>query len=124
MFLLGRLDRVVHAIVSLADYSVRPSLSLAVVPITVVAIVLAYRRTSQDVACFLTAVLALEYAALVWAFWISRENVNWHLQHAAPRVVATPVFVAATFVPLLAGRVTSGDEQRAARRQPGIRRAR
>ena len=60
------------------------------------------------------AVIGLaEYAALVWAFWASIVPIDWHIEHAAPRVVATPAFVAAIFLPLLVAhhhRSGSGDE--------------
>jgi hypothetical protein len=110
-FLFGRLGRAGHAIVSLADYSMRPSLWLVVIPLTAAVAFVASRGPAGDAARFLAGLLALQYAALVWVFWISREPVQWHLDHAGPRVVSTPVFVAASFLPLLTKTPGSSREQ-------------
>jgi hypothetical protein len=102
LFLADRTGRAWEAIVGLADYSTRPYLWLIVIPLAlVVALVAARDRGSRQVALFVLAVIGLEYAALVWAFWASIAPIDWHVEHAAPRVVATPAFVGAIFLPLL-----------------------
>lgn len=104
-FLVSRVDRAGKAVVSLADYSPRPYLWLVILPMTLLVALLALRDSKRrTVASFVLVTLAVEYCALVWAFWISRAPIHWHLEHAAPRVVATPAFVAAAFLPLLVGR--------------------
>jgi hypothetical protein len=100
-FLIGRIGRAARAIVSLGQYSARPSLWLVVIPLALLASAGSVGAIRRGPAGFLLATLVLEYASLVWAFWISRPPIRWHLDHAAPRVVATPVFVAATFLPLV-----------------------
>lgn len=110
-YLTGRIDRVGKAVVSLASYSGTPSLWLIAVPLTLVAAAIALRSgRGRGVALFLLPLLAIQYAALVWAFWISRAPIDWHLTHASPRVVSTPVFVAASFLPLLIAAQRRGDE--------------
>ena len=101
-YLAGRVDRAFKAVYWLANYSLRPSLWLIGLPLTLIVAVIAVKTgNGRSVALFLLPLLAVEYAALVWAFWISRPAIGWHLAHAAPRVVSTPIFVAVTFLPLL-----------------------
>lgn len=104
-YLGHRITRAIKAVYWLANYSARPSLWLILLPLTVLVAALALRRGGRrDVAWFFAPLFVLQYAALVWAFWISKAPIQWHLDHAAPRVVSTPLFLGASFIPLLVRR--------------------
>jgi hypothetical protein len=101
-YLAEHAGRAVTAAWSVVWYAFRPSLWLLLGPVVVAALIWAFvvaPRRSQTV--FAAAVLASEYLALVWAFWGSKRPIQWHLDHAAPRVVATALYAGALFVPLL-----------------------
>jgi len=102
LYLADHIGRAAKAVGSLAGYSGRPSLWLIAAPLTLVAVAAAlWTDGGRSVVWFLVPLVGLEYAALVWAFWISNAPIDWHLNHAAPRVVSTPIFVLVTFLPLL-----------------------
>jgi hypothetical protein len=109
VYLLTHAGRAVTALWSVPYYALRPDLWLVLAPVIALALasalVVAPRRSQT---LFAAAALGAEYVALVWAFWGSKRPIHWHLEHAAPRVVATALYVGAIFVPLLLERDSGG----------------
>jgi hypothetical protein len=117
-YLSGRIDRVGAAVRSLADYSFHADLWPVVTPLVLLTMLVALFRGRRALTCFVAAIVATTYLGLVWAFWISRAPVDWHLAHAGPRVIATPLFTLLAFWPLLAAPLEADEDIRLAEPAP------
>jgi hypothetical protein len=100
-YLAGRLGRIPHGAWALLSRSARPGEWLVIVPVAVVAAVLAARRDGRGTAAFVAAVAVLVLASVGWAYWIGRPSLHYYIASSASRVVTTPVLLVAALLPVL-----------------------
>jgi 4-amino-4-deoxy-L-arabinose transferase-like glycosyltransferase len=97
-----QLGRIPEATVRLLWELVDPTAWLVLVPVALVLAVLSLRVSRLDTAALLIGgTLALSVAALVFAYWTSPFELDFHLDRSARRVVMPAVVTAAALTPLL-----------------------
>ena len=99
-FLFDRLDRLEYAGREVAGLFFDPGRWLVVAPLALVAgVATLFRRAALG---FLyLAWLALSFFALVSVYWISNQDVVWHVETSASRITASLVVFAGVLLPLL-----------------------
>jgi hypothetical protein len=116
--LLGdRLTRLSYGARHLPSHIFDPGRWLLVVPLMLVAVLLAAPRRPALAILALVPVVAVPLGLLV-IYWIGYPPVDWYVATTADRVVASSVVLAAVFLPLLLSESTSGDAEASSREAP------
>ena len=108
-FLADRLHRLGYASRHMAHFVLDTGSWLLVLPLLLVALVLA-ARARPAVAIALTAWLVAGFAGLATVYWIGKPELHWYVETSAQRVVATLPLVAGAVLPLLRGLALGGDQ--------------
>ena len=103
--LLAALDRIPRAALAIGREVADPTAWLALVALSIGAIVLALmRRERRAAARFTLFVTGLSLAGLVAVYWTTPLDFDYHLATSVRRVVTAPVLFAAAMTPLLLSR--------------------
>ena len=109
-FLLDRLDRPQYAAREVVGLVFDPGRWLLVAPLALAAAFATLtRRTALGI--FVLAWEALAFLALVSVYWISNQDVVWHVETSAYRVTASLVVFAGALFPLLLAELDPPDGQ-------------
>jgi hypothetical protein len=101
-YLLDRTDRVGPAVRGLAEQAFKPGWWLALLPLLLIAVVLALRDgRGRPLAVFTLTLVGLMFLSLLWAYWGDRPEIHQHVAHTARRVVTSALVVCGLFLPLL-----------------------
>jgi hypothetical protein len=101
-FLADRTSRFTYAFDWMLHSVFRTGEWLVVLPLALIAIVLAARRLPVIAAAF-SAWIVIAFLGLTTIYWIGIPDVHWYVQTSADRVASTIVIVAGTLTPLLLG---------------------
>ena len=105
--LFGTADRIPRAALAIAREIADPSAWIALVLISVVAILLAVGRDESRDAAFFTALVALAaFAFLIGVYWLTPLDYGYHVHTSVRRVVTAPVLFMVSMAPLLLCRPT------------------
>jgi len=103
--LLDSLDRIPRAAAALSRELADPSAWLALVALSIGAIVLAFlRRERRAAALFTLFVTGSSLAGLLTVYWTTPLDFDYHLATSVRRVITAPVLFAAAMTPLLLSR--------------------
>jgi len=103
--LLGSLDRIPRAAAALSRELADPSAWLALVALSIGAIVLAFlRRERRAAALFTLFVTGSSLAGLLTVYWTTPLDFDYHLATSVRRVITAPVLFVAAMTPLLLSR--------------------
>ena len=118
-FLAAHVGRIPHTVQVLARDLLDPTAWLLLVPVALAAVLLALRLSARkDEAALVLGTFGLSFAGLVWTYWSTPFDLDWHLGTSATRVIIAPALFCASFAPILLTRVLES-ARTAARPLPG-----
>jgi len=109
---LGHAGRIPHAAGYLVVKLLDPAAWILLVPFAALATVLAFRSGSRRPASFALGTVGLSLLGLVFAYWSTPLDFDYHLATSARRVVTGPVLFWSALAPLLATTRSSGSGAR------------
>jgi len=125
-FLAANTGRIPHTVYVLLRDLLDPTAWLLLVPLGLAAVLLSLRFSARrSEAALVLGTFGLSFAGLVWTYWSTPFDLDWHLGTSATRVIIAPALFCASFAPvLLAGVLESaGDPASPARAELEARRA-
>jgi hypothetical protein len=116
-FLAEHVDRLPTAAGRVAQELLDPTSWLLLVPLALAAALVATRfARRRDCVLLFFGTSAIALAGLVWSYWATPFELDFHLDTSARRVVTGPVFFAAALTPFLLAQGLEGARFRASRR--------
>ena len=101
-FLFSHLDRIPRTVGVLAGHLFDPKAWLLLLPLGLAAALIALRRsTGRRIVAFVLGTFALSLGGLMWTYWATPFDLEWHLGTSSTRVIVAPVLFCISFAPLL-----------------------